>query len=899
MSPSAQIFTRYSAPISFADTEIDIRRIPRERPLPLGIAPPADGPLKILYFNLDTTHLDRPLATPTPLRQLIEDQQPNLLAFAETGGQRPPRIDEMTPYTLAPWLDDSTGAGMIVYVANTMLGKFLVRRSAPMCGIEVDIFGSRIAVFFMYVPPSRPAIIRGCLEQLTIRLRLRQAQGYHALVVGDLNALHPFHCPPERKRSSYNRHWHPWIRAQGLLPAPVGTFHTIPPPEVLAVLPDVLQSIDRAHPFTYHKGVTGGRICKSLLDWPIFAQGQSYDLACPTFDIHVSEYPGSHLPISLEIPIVQTTEDPRLHNSRIYRKWHPKRFQAAAKLWELILPIVLKTLRRIDEAEGTNEACRLRDAHAFFLWAVETTAVFARALEFKFRPTRARIKGQPISPKIAMLGQLLICLKVRDLGRPLTPEEMEKARAFLEGDREITAATTRRAAITTLEGQLAHFAVAFEDQILLQQHRRNIEVTRNLQDLQHRRQMSRFWKDLLPTQSGTFLIPNEDGTVDPSVIAQGSHMVNYWRTLFNRRFVMQRRDRRRLAEVNARRPKMQSDKPFTMRELHGAINRKRHSAAGINGLLPAFLIAISRGKPGGKPRRTLMPLLRLLNMFYKAEDLPEALKPRKLLIIPKGKGFPTKPSDGRGVGIECAEVGLMSSMLARRATNILEDKLEHCIGGARPRRGVGDLAAAAHTALIHTHKRGDIAILSATDQRKCFDSIPKEVTELFLKMYLGNGKLARMILNIITDTSVCVAWRNYLFPPFVATRGIPQGNACSPHVLNVLLDPLAKGLLALQPRWGVYIRGLRVLGLFYVDDICVILTSVKDTKDVHRLIEVFINRFGMAFNGDKHVILLVCRKSHPGQGLIIEELVEAFPDAKVQQETHCEWQRPKELLEKS
>ncbi len=484
--------------------------------------------------------------------------------------------------------------------------------------------------------------------------------------------------------------------------------------------------------------------------------------------------------------------------------------------------------------------------------------------------------------KILALSHLVATLKSGNLRRRLDDEEWREIMSFIHDIDTSQADDERMRVIATLEEQVIKLSQELKDQILVRQHERNMEATRKIQDLQHRNLMSQFWSSVMPRAGGTFLIPNDDDTIDPSVIAQGTHMVNYWEGLFNRPFEPRQEDTARLERLRQLDPPIMTDLPFTMKEIHSAINRKKHSAAGMDGMLPAFLITISRGKPGKRPQPSLRPLLTLINRFYQAGQYPPLLRPRKLRVIPKGKGFPTTPADGRGIGVECAVLGIGSSMVARRAMHVLEYKLEDSIGGSRPKRGVGDLAAAMHCALTQTLKNGDRAILSATDQRKCFDSIAPETAEHFVRMYLGNGKLSDMIVATVTKAQVAVAWRGFVFPPFTANRGIPQGNACSPLILNVILDPLAKALSKVNPQWGIRVKGLHVFGLYYVDDICIITASVDDTVNVHRLIESFIRRFGMAFNPEKHVILLVCRENDPLKDQIIADLVDRFRDAQVQ-----------------
>ncbi len=325
-SPSSQakILTEYPTPIPFADTFLPAHRIHQDVPLPSYMHSDDREKLKIMFFNGDTSGLAEPLSSPTHLRHIVDENKPDLLGFAETVGQNPPDIPEMVPVALDPWLDDSTGAGMIIYIRQKYLDSCLVRREARMCGFELDLSQAKVAVFMLYIPPGRRMLAQNALDRIQERLDLRQVQGYHCILLGDLNALHPLHCTPERRTAAYNTTIHPWIRENLLTPVPLGTFHVDPPEGSELDLPRVLHEVQANDPFTYAKRTRAGTVCRSLLDWPLFMPGNAYHLECPTFDIFLGKFPGSHLPITTEVDISQNCADPRLHPTRVYRKWTPR-----------------------------------------------------------------------------------------------------------------------------------------------------------------------------------------------------------------------------------------------------------------------------------------------------------------------------------------------------------------------------------------------------------------------------------------------------------------------------------------------------------------------------------------------------------------------------------------------
>ncbi len=91
-----------------------------------------------------------------------------------------------------------------------------------------------------------------------------------------------------------------------------------------------------------------------------------------------------------------------------------------------------------------------------------------------------------------------------------------------------------------------------------------------------------------------------------------------------------------------------------------------------------------------------------------------------------------------------------------------------------------------------------ILIVMTLDQSNAVDSVTPRRAKAELGKHVEDGVFQKMLTKFVTDRPAAIRWKVYMYIPFRATRGVPQGSAVSCIFPNVILDAMVKDLKSID-----------------------------------------------------------------------------------------------------
>lgn len=187
-------------------------------------------------------------------------------------------------------------------------------------------------------------------------------------------------------------------------------------------------------------------------------------------------------------------------------------------------------------------------------------------------------------------------------------------------------------------------------------------------------------------------------------------------------------------------------------------------------------------------------------------------RPLRTERIPKPDG------DVRIIRVACVRDRVVQAACLRLIEPLFEARFSPVSFAYRPGRGAHHAVALARAAI----RSGKHHVVCA-DIRKCFDTIDHEI-------------LLRLVGDVIGDRDLIHLLRNWLTTDIIdfmeitpAEVGVPQGEAISPLLANVYLDPMDK---AFEQAGATFVR--------YADDYLVFCESEADAQGKLRLMQEFL-----------------------------------------------------------
>ncbi len=735
----------------------------------------------------------------SPLRSEIAHRKPDIIFLQDTRLPSPPRPKPLPNYIALyapPWRPESTQrvGDKLIYIRTNLLSKCLYRNPTPYISI-LDFPQSKFALLAIYFPPATTnyrAIILQAHQQLGTLCQLHTAQTYKFILCGDLNAT-PIEYPRRTGRKWADTSLHRFILQYHL------TLHRI--------------ISTRDPPYTWNNSQTS-----SFIDLAYFSDAPIWTIHKPTLHILDTWLQSDHTPIWLTIPkAFDTTYRSDILFPPFRITTHPKCYPRAIKQFVNLIPTLHSILDDFQSVFKSKQTLvdRVGGLLEFvvFLIGWDSGAIVA-AVSHNPRTITESVNNniRSLAAEISRLKHALLSL----------PSNSDRKPHLI-------------AQISSTQGEL-EFAILADTF-----HRLN-KLNLAAESAYNQRQLRQMWRRITTKPRHIPQFANSDGTVDPSYRHQAKLIRSYFQTLFNRQSPpLIPYDQTRMRELLAKPPNPIINRPFSKKEVLKALKRKKNVSPGIDGMPSALWLALHRSSPD--------LLTRAFNIYLEHGRYPLLTSHEMLTAIPK-PGKPMTLPNLRGISTLTISHSLLVSCYTTRIAKGNLSSLHPVVGGFVPHRSYQDnvflLKAIIATARYHKRNIG----LQLFDVSKCFDSLTQAACSYGILESVGPGKIYELCKNIYAHRKVCVKWNTLYHPPFLATRGRPQGATDSVEYPKLFTNALP---FAFRAQFlGISLLGVLWTCLIYADDVLTIFPTVSIARKQKALVKRQFNRFGLSLNAKKH-----------------------------------------------
>ncbi len=286
--------------------------------------------------------------------------------------------------------------------------------------------------------------------------------------------------------------------------------------------------------------------------------------------------------------------------------------------------------------------------------------------------------------------------------------------------------------------------------------------------------------------------------------------------------------------------------PFTVPTILSLLLKKKKVAKGIDGMPPALWLDCMRRSP------EVMTLL--INLYLATSLLPTSLLYEKLTGWVK-PNKPPLPTNLRGISVLSIHISLVIMALASRISQGNSRFLPGELGGFVPHRSFLHSAFVAKTTMLHLQYSHTNFGLMFYDVAKCFDSMTPKACLYGVAESVGTGSIFKLCQTLYSSRRIVLKWNGYHLPPFLATRGRPQGANDSVEFPKLFTCAIPNALR--QQRLGVTIMGMFIACCIYADDVLSFFLTTTMAMAQHRLIKFQFRRFALSLNASKLEIFLV------------------------------------------
>ena len=147
------------------------------------------------------------------------------------------------------------------------------------------------------------------------------------------------------------------------------------------------------------------------------------------------------------------------------------------------------------------------------------------------------------------------------------------------------------------------------------------------------------------------------------------------------------------------------------------------------------------------------------------------------------------------------------------------------------------------------HRQTNLA-MAWIDYKKAYDSVPHSWILECLKLYKINPNITSLIQNSMTHWKTTLTINTKTITEVTIKSGIYQGDALSPLLFCISLNPLSD--IIKKTKYGYSFKGRTTINhLLYMDDIKLYAKNERDIDSLIHLTRVFSNDIGMSFGLDK------------------------------------------------
>ena len=263
------------------------------------------------------------------------------------------------------------------------------------------------------------------------------------------------------------------------------------------------------------------------------------------------------------------------------------------------------------------------------------------------------------------------------------------------------------------------------------------------------------------------------------------------------------------------------DRPISREEVLLAIRKlKNNKAAGPDGIIGEML------KYAGDP--VVDFLVKLFNILFDRGIFPDSWSESILLPLFK-KGAPNDPNNYRGISLCNISGKLYSTVINNRLQEWIEqnDTTGEYQAGFKKNYSTTDHIFTLFATIQKQFSLNRKLYVAFIDFEKAFDSISRKLLWPILIKNGIKGKLHRSILSMYTNVRARVRCGAQLSDYICCTRGVKQGDVCSPVLFSLFINELALEVIN-NGRHGVSYSSyfIELFILLFADDIALISETV-------------------------------------------------------------------------
>ena len=266
--------------------------------------------------------------------------------------------------------------------------------------------------------------------------------------------------------------------------------------------------------------------------------------------------------------------------------------------------------------------------------------------------------------------------------------------------------------------------------------------------------------------------------------------------------------------------------PFTKSELSYALSKCGNTSVGPDQLAYSFFQNLTETGRNN--------LLSGLNEIWVNGTFPDTWRHSTLIPILKPRKPPFDPSSYRPISLSSCASKIFERMVNGRLRGYIESNeiLSPYQNGFRPGRSTAD--SLVH--LIDSIQRGfqtkQITLTLFLDLKAAFDKVNHSALLIKLHKIGIKGRLAKFIINFISNRTFSVRCGNTTAHPIKQDNGVPQGCVISPTLFLILIDDICHNVNNISPN---------IKFSLYADDVAIWLTH-PNVDEANRLIQLALDQ---------------------------------------------------------
>ena len=226
-----------------------------------------------------------------------------------------------------------------------------------------------------------------------------------------------------------------------------------------------------------------------------------------------------------------------------------------------------------------------------------------------------------------------------------------------------------------------------------------------------------------------------------------------------------------------------------------------------------------------------------------------------IVLIPKKNRDLRMVKNWRPIILLCADYKILAKVIANHFKVSLNAIIHYDQSGFLKGRSISDnIRKVIDTVRICDRKKLN-AILISLDFKKAFDRVDYTALSSALKFLNFGPEIVGWIEVLYKDFSLCTMNNGYFSLPFIATRGLFQGNPFSCYSFLVIIEILAIKIRSNKQIEGVKIGSLIQLLSMFADDLSLFVSNKEKVwHAVRNMIEDYENISGLKVNYEKSTV---------------------------------------------